>query len=313
MKNQISVLLASVLVVVALSGCIGQEAGRGAATGVIIKSFGPDMSEVFSSDPVTFTLSVENVGGEDATDVEAKLFGLGTDWTGDDWVNIGSRTKYIGFLERSQPEYKAPGGFGDAQWDVEAPVGLKVDNTYSAGVRLYYGYSTTALANIKIYSNDYLRSNPEEAEKIMKSSGIESFTVTDAPITIELAGLARPLIYRGSGQTASITALLSNMGQGKPYDDEENDMEVTVTGFKVNNVNCVEDAADIYRLPRAGKKSVPCRFNIPSVDSYTTIPVEITLSYNYFIDDTSSIKVLKSIDIGITPTTTSPGPTPVLP
>lgn len=323
MKKHVLVLLASLLIVVALSGCVellgfgGVGVEGGIATGVVIKRFSPDISEIFSEDSVVFSLSAENIGGEDATNVQAKLFGLGTDWTGADWVDTAERTKSIGFLEKSQPEYKVPGGVGDAQWDVTSPVGLKVDNTYTAGVRLSYGYSTTALANIKIYHNDYLKSNPEDAETIMRSSGIETFTVTNAPIKVKLAGLARPLIYRGEGQKASITVLLSNVGQGKPYKTAENDMTITVTNIEVHGGECEGSVEKDYRLPRAGEKSIPCRFILPYIDSYTTIPMEIELSYNYFLDGTTSIKVLKSIYIGgettTTEETTTTSPSPTMP
>lgn len=287
--------LALLFIVVALSGCVGQSTTGGAATGVIIKSFAPDISEIFSEDDVTFSLSVENVGGEDAYNVQARLFGLGTDW-----ALLSTKVQTIDYLERSQPEYRVPGGIGDAQWDITSPSGLKVDNTYTASVRLTYSYRTTALASIKIYNSDYLRSNPEDAESIMRASGIESFTVTDAPITVELAGLARPLIKRAGTQEASITILVDNTGQGKPYTHEENDMYITVEKVKVYETTCVSN--EEVRLPRAGKKSVPCRFELPDVDEFTTLPLEVELSYNYFLDDTTSIKVLKSLFIGETPT-----------
>jgi len=297
MKKHTLALLASLLVVVFLSGCTfpGVGPARGAATGVIIKSFAPDISEIFSEDDVTFSLSVENVGGEDAYNVQARLFGLGTDWE-----FLSDKLQEIGYLERSQPEYKVPGGIGDAQWDITSPPGLKVDNTYTASTRLTYSYRTTALANIKIYDSEYLRSNPEDAESIMKSSGIESFTVTNAPITVELAGLARPLIKRAGTQEASITVLLDNIGQGKPYDSTENDMTITVVKVKAYETTCVRNQS--VRLPRSGKKSVPCRFELPDVEEFTTLPLEVELSYNYFLDDTTSIKVLKSLFIGEEPT-----------
>jgi len=303
MEKHILALLASILAVVFLSGCIGQTPSvPGVATGVIIKSFAPDMPEVFSDDPVTFMLNVENVGGEDAYNVQAKLFGLGTDWTGDDWINTAQRTQTVpGILERSQPDLNIPGGSGDLQWDLKAPDGLKVDNTYTAGVRLYYDYKTTALAHVKVYSNDYLRSNPTQAETIMKSSGIDTFTVTSAPITIELAGLARPLIVKGSNQQASITILVKNIGQGSPWLNSESDMTVTVTKIYINNedkLTACMGSDKTARLPRSGSKSISCTFTVPSVDSYTTIPVEIELSYKYFLDGSASIKVLKAITTG---------------
>lgn len=303
--------LALLFIVVALSGCVGQSAtGGGASAGVIIKSFGPDISEIFSYDDVVFSLSVENVGGADAENVQAKIFGLGTDW------EYTKEKQYVGgdgFLEKSQPDLKIPGGIGDIQWTVTSPPDLRVDNTYTAGVRLYYDYETISLATVKVYNSDYLRTKPEEAESIMASSGVETFTVTDAPVTIELAGLARPLIYRSSGQKASVTALISNVGQGVVYQDDEKRPEVTIDYIKVygDSDACESDVDGVVRLPRTGKKSVSCNFELESVDVYTTIPIEVKLSYKYFLDSTNSIKVLKSLFINGETTTTGPTiPTP---
>lgn len=311
-------LLALLSIVVVLSGCVGGEAGYGTASGVIIKSFGPDISEVFSGDAVTFSLSVENVGGEDATDVSARIFGLGTQWSGEGWTT--GRTQYIGFLERNVPEY-GQGGWGDAQWDLVAPGALRVDNEYTAGVRLTYGYGTSAMADIRLYDNAYLRSNPDEAESIMRASGIESFSLTDAPLRISLSGVARPLVYREAAlNQASITFLVENAGQGKPYWDtnDETDMSFYVDSVTVNGAECDVGLTDgIARLPRTGKKSLSCRFTMPSPttwEAYTTIPVEIKISYNYFTDSSGSVRVLKSLFTNGGPTTTTPATTsPTIP
>lgn len=289
-------ILLSLVILVFLAGCIGQppeEVVRGIATGVVIKSFAPDIPEIFSEDSITFYLSVENIGEEDATNVSAKLFGLGTDWSWD------ATKKSLPDLSKSQPEYEIPGGMADYTWDATSPSGLKVDNEYSVGVRVYYSYKSTALGNIKVYSEDYLSTLPfEEAQNIRKASGLASFTVTEAPITVELAGAARPLIYRGGTQSASVMIQMSNIGQGYPYDTAEDDREITIEEIKVANATCVSRTTGV-RLPRVGKKSVTCTFSIPpsgvTITEYTTIPIEVKLSYKYFIDGSTSIKVLQAI------------------
>ncbi len=290
-KKHIVALLMLVALVVAVSGCTDNSGTSGSASGVIIKSFSPDISEIFSGDDVTFSLSVENIGEGNARNVHAKIFGLGTDWARNDDVD-----KSIGFLEKRQSDIDAPGGTGDIQWSVTSPANLKVDNTYTAGVRLYYDYTTTAMASVKIYNNEYIQSNPTEAQSIMSSSGVATFAVTDAPVTITLKGLARPLIYRGDGQMGSITITLSNIGQGKPYHSSEDDMTVTISKVSVNNQPCTANLdGTTAKLPRAGEKSLTCQFTLPAIDSYSTLPVEVQLEYTYFMDSSASISVLKSL------------------
>ncbi len=287
------VLFLLVIGVVFIAGCIGQpeEGIKGVTIGVIIKSFAPDISEIFSGDPVTFSLSVENVGEEDATNVEAALFGLGTDW---DWDKTAQS---IGDLSKSQPQYKIPGGTGDVQWDATSPEDLKVDNTYTAGVRVTYGYKTTAYGTIKVYNSDYLRTKPEEAENIMKSSGIATFSTTKAPITISLAGVARPLIYRELGQKSTITIQIGDIGPGDPYTDKLGDMLITVNDITVNQESCENQNFPMtgVKIPRTGQKSISCKFSLPEVSEFTTIPIEVKLSYNYFLDGSTTVKVLKEI------------------
>src|SRR3989337_4098656 len=109
MEKELFALLSLVGLVV-LAGCIslpGTTTTTGAASGVIIKAFGPDLPEIFSGDPVTFTINVENIGEEDATGVTAKLFGLGTDWT-----ITSTATQTIGDLPKAQPSISVPGGQG---------------------------------------------------------------------------------------------------------------------------------------------------------------------------------------------------------
>jgi len=300
-----ALILLSLIFLVYLSGCINQEK-KGTTTGVIIKTFKPDISEIFSGDSVVFTLTIENVGEEDASNVQAKLFGLGTDWTWD------SSKQTIGSLMKSDSQADIPGGTGDATWDATSPSGLKVDNSYTAGVRVYYSYKTTASGTIWVYNQNYLKANPTEAEEIMGSSGIASFSVTKAPVNISLSGVARPLIYRSGTQSSSLSILIDNEGQGYPYRETETDMEITVTKFKVANTDCLTTISDTTpRLPRSGQKSISCTFNLPSeVVEYTTIPVEVELSYNYYLDGSTTVKVLKSFTPEeSTTTTTNPSTT----
>jgi len=276
---------------VVLSGCIGGGGGTGGTAGVVIDYFEPDISEIYSSEEVMFTAGVKNIGEENAENVELRLFGLGNDWTWDS----GKTQQISGRLEKSDESEGIEGGTGEAQWVVTSPSGLKVDNTYTANVRLSYDYETTARANVKVYDTDYLRSISEEASDIMQSSGIETFTVTDAPISIELTGLSKPLIYRESGQKSSVTVLINNVGDGKPYLDNENDLSVRVGKVTVDGEVISDVSNKDYRLPRSGKKSLPVQFELPDIESYTTIPIEIELTYRYFVDSSTNIIVLKTL------------------
>jgi len=292
MKRNTLAPLVLLLVVVLLSGCTAAEKKRGVATGVIIKEFRAEgMSEVYSGDSVIFTLTVENIGGADADSVIAKIFGLGTDWKAED-PDTGQRD--LGTLAKSEAEYDIPGGLVETTFQVKSPSGLAVDSTYEAGMRISYNYDTTAHGTLKIYDYDYLKSVPDEAETIMKSSALDSFSVTKAPITVSLAGAARPLIYRSGGTNKGyITVQLSNVGQGYSYSSTVGDRKVTITSAKINNKDCEGHPTTVV-IPREGSTSFACKFDIPTVVQFQTIPIDIQLDYKYFVDDSAEIKVLKT-------------------
>ena len=284
------IVLAALLLSVFLSGCTflgGGSSGSGTASGVIIKSFGPDISEVYPGDDVVFTATVENVGGEDATAVTAKLYGLGSDWGFTSGYQSSTRE-----LVRTQADMT--GGADEFVWTATAPTGLKTDQTYTAMTRVKYAYTTTAMATIKVYNSEYLRTRPEEASTVTKSSGIGSFSVTAAPLTISLSGVARPIIFRDSGQTYTVSALISNVGQGYPFRSEENDMGITISSMTVAGSACSGIPADV-RLPRGGTKSFSCTFTVPDVSEYTTLPVEVEVTYNYFVDSSAMVTVLAEV------------------
>ncbi|MEM7825936.1 MAG: hypothetical protein QW412_03730 [Candidatus Aenigmatarchaeota archaeon] len=294
MKNY--TILLFLLLFVFLSGCtlLGQQqgptdGGKKQAIGVIIKSFKSDVSEIFSGDSVTFSLTVENVGEEDATEVRAKLIGLGTDWSGE--VN---EIKDISDLQKRLQN--SPGGISDVQWDVTSPENLKVDTSYTAGVIVHYKYASTAHGKIKVISNDYIKTHPQEADKILKTNGIESFTATKAPIEISIAGAPMPFVYRESGQTASVSVQLKNVGQGYPYVDQQTDRKVTIDKITVNGEECLDQhfPKDVT-IPTDSYKTITCKFNLPEVSEYTTIPLDVEINYYYYVESTASIKVLKAI------------------
>ena len=290
----------SLLLVVFLAGCTlpslpgSGSTGTGVATGVIIKSFAPDISEVYSGDSVILSATVENVGEEDATGVVMTLFGLGTDWNGGTLpppVDVSD-------LQKSQSQYDIPGGLYDTTFEVKSPDNLAVDNTYTAGLRVTYSYMTEASGLLKVYDYDYLKTIPTQAETIMKTAALSSFKSTKAPVGIQLSGVSRPLVYRTtSSNAASITVQIYNAGQGFPYTTDPGDRTITIDSVTVNGQACSNwaDIAKTPTIPRTGKTSFACKFTVPSVAEFQTIPIEISLSYSYYVDGSTTIGVLRSI------------------
>ncbi len=291
------ILLGSLLATIFLAGCVGptgpvgpQGPSGGVASGVVVKSFEAVPAEIYSGDDASFPFTIENVGESTATGVMIKFYGLGTDWE-----NLPKEPESAGNLEGANPSENIAGESYSGEFTATSPSGLKTDNTYTACIRVSYGYETYAEGKIKVYKKDYLDSLPvERAKAIRRSSGIESFKVSNAPVKVSLMGLARPIIIEGDKTvTRKLSFKIENVGQGGNYWGDEKDRKVIITAH-VGEHECFKD--EEVKLSRRGTATVSCSFNIDGseIENYETVPVKVTLEYKYFIDSCTSIKVLKS-------------------
>jgi len=333
-KNAIVLLL---LVAVFLSGCIGQPPSTGVGNGLIIKSFSPDFNEVRSGEEITFTLELENIGEKDATDISAEIFGGVHNASGWTFVQPNKAfvklTDYgISFLRGVNPTLNLKGENYVLTWNVKSPENLRVDNTYTADARIYYDYETSSLSTLRFYSYDYLKSLPsEQFEKLKKEAGVVSSVKTSAPIEVGVSVGARPLIVYGNADSFTLEITLSNAGRGNAFDhsytvtgafsavtgeailpsQELHTIDVTIdTGgldmacpsFTATG-NKLHDEA--VTLIRGSTKTIFCTIrnvNKDSVGNKKDYTVSVDLSYGYYDEASTSIKVLKSE----TTTTTAP-------
>jgi hypothetical protein len=286
--------------IVFLAGCIQLPGGAptakaGVASGVIVKSFLPDVGEIYSGEPISFTLEVENVGESAATNVRATIYGLGDEWK-DECSSKKTQTVDTGTLERAIPEIKAPGGFGTVVWTCSSPT-VKVDTNYVAMARVTYTYTTNVTASIRVYNSTYLKLLPrKEMETIYKTPAVGSIRISKAPVTVSFAGpAATRALVDGSGKQGSLTVLISNVGQGSPYLGTN----MKVPKVKIDNISIegvegekCEPSGEIT-LPVSGQRPITCTFNLPSVTEFKDFQFTLQLSYNYFIDTSTPIKVLK--------------------
>jgi hypothetical protein len=295
-------LLALVLVIF-LAGCVGQSTGTGGTSnGVIIKSFSPDFSEVAPSEPVTLTLTVQNVGDADATNVVAELFTLNpAEWTGGSFSTLS-----IGTLVKAVPADKVPGGDWTGQWDLTAPTINVPTKSYTATARVKYEYQTTASATLRFITNDYLRSlQPSEQEKAKKNSGIVSQLSSNAPIKISFSASSRPFVLVSTtGSSAfAFQITLTNVGQGNPFSGSvsgsvtsTNLYHVTISQPNIAGTNvqitCPSLASGLdIKLPRGESKTISCTATVSGVNNVLEGGVDVTLTYNYLVDASTSVTI----------------------
>ncbi len=324
-KYLLIVLLAAV---VFLTGHIGQQpTGVAAGNGVIIKSFSPDFTEVRSGEEISLLLSMDNVGEAEATGVSAQLFGL--NFGANDWSKTSGNlvTKLPTTLRGANPSANLPGDIFDVTWGAKAPLNLRVDNTYTADTRVHFIYKTTSVSTIRFVTNDYIKSLPtQQAEQVRKTAGVISSKVSGAPVQLTATVGARPLIVYQGGEVYTLSTVVSNVGSGNAFKDTAGypgktaSYDVVPTAdmlttdnlhlVKVNittdaNINCKPGfestlnptaKSGYVKLSRGKSKTISCSITAPApadLGNTKDFTVNAELSYGYFVDSSTSIKVLK--------------------
>ncbi len=313
--------------IIVLSGCLGQppNGGTGSSNGVIIKQFYTDFDEVHGEEPVQFTLTVENVGEADATDVRAEIFGGIHENAG--WVFDSSTPSFQSLptdsLRRADPSNKIQGESYDFQWIATAPT-LSVDNTYTADTRVYFKYSTSSVLTLKFITNDYIRTlSTAEADKLKKTAGVTSVKTSGAPLQLSATVGNSPLIVYNNVSKYALQFIITNVGSGSvfrptlgitgsialvtgqaviPNTDlfyadmtiTTGGLDMTCPGFTLSDTNTLKGSI----LLSSGKtKALFCKIsNVNKDDIRNTKDYVISadLNYGYFVDSSTSIKVLKT-------------------
>jgi hypothetical protein len=288
-------LLALVLVIF-LAGCVGQSKGTsGTSNGVIIKDFSPDFAEVAPGEPVVLSLTIQNVGDADATNTEADLFTLNpTEWGTLNPLIIGTLTKAV-------PADKVPGGDYSGEWNFPVAPSINVPSKiYTATARVKYDYVTNASATVRFITNDYLRSlQPSEQDKARKASGLISQVSSNAPIKISFSASSRPFVVPPNGGSFSFQIILTNAGQGNPYNSEPigtsslYKMDITTNNVISTNVNLncpslttAGTSGYEVRLPKGESKTISCTISAGSatIDNVLEGSINVMVTYKYFVD-----------------------------
>ncbi len=310
-KNILPLLL---LGMVFISGCIGQTPTLKEGRGLSVKSFSPDFEEVRSGEEITLTALIENVGENDADDVEVQLFGLNLD----EWdLLAGDNPQPLNILRKADTALDLPGESFEFSWNLESPYDMRVDNIYTANIRTYYKYTTSALATLRFMSYDYIKSLPsQDFEEAKDSTGVTQSSVTAAPISASVNVGNRPLVVYKDEDTFSVQLIITNVGNGNPfrpsedYPGQPNDdstlaskdlyyVDVDIdTGLDLDCSNTLgSKKSGELRLTRGTSRTLFCTATIPSragLGNTKDYAVTVNLEYGYFIDASTKIKVLKT-------------------
>ncbi|MEM7813742.1 MAG: hypothetical protein QW548_02465 [Candidatus Aenigmatarchaeota archaeon] len=212
------ILLALVVAVVAVAGCVGQApAALPEANGLVIKNLfiDPPADQIQSGEMITVTADIENVGSATARNVVAEI--IGASWITPavaaqfppnalvlaNFVTVDDEGDgFVGTtLTPPDPRYGLPGQLKTLQFRLPAPLlaeGQKAN--FELKIRIKYDYETSAIAQVKGYSRERYNSLYQQGKLSPPTTAAIPVQVSqNVPITIEVLGpdkfIAGPSLY----------------------------------------------------------------------------------------------------------------------
>jgi hypothetical protein len=265
-------LLLVLILVIFISGCIGQTSEKSTSVGMS-RTLSADITQVKTSVPVTFILSIKNLASEKAEFISAELLNL-TEW------NIENDLQYL--------EELLAGDSYKFSWVAYSP--YIPNRSFLPFANLFYKMKTDAKLNIRVYNNDYLSTlSSGERGTIVERSALLSSTVSrSTPIGVT-ASLKQPFILTEYSQEFPFVIEIKNLGVGEPYNDDAgyplgySEKGYVRFSFTSNStISCDFDDGSSVRLVN-GAKNIVCRMSVTQdeVSKYEDFYVDFTIDYTY--------------------------------
>src|SRR3989338_6930355 len=275
MKLRKELMMLSVISVVFLAGCARGGGETATGTGVIIKSFAPDLLSVDGSSQVVTTAVVKNVGARSAISVNASLFGLSNEWSGTkDPQTIAST------LAAADPISGLPGEEGSVDWTLTAPQGKGSDVTYDAVVRVAYNYTTVSDNLIRFVSTNYAKTASNAPKGVVSSES------TSGPLSITT--FARTPVV-ASGSKGRVQFEIQNVGGGRVGNDTSSLDQIgqikvigvgsggSCAGGVAGNVQTISGV----RLAGGKSKIISCEIDAGTISNFQDVAINLTANYIY--------------------------------
>jgi len=310
MKKLLPLLLLGI--VVAFAGCIGQGpaptavtcAGTGVTDGITITDFTFDFNEIYGGEAVGLTFTAENMGGASGTLLSAEVFGPS--------INEAAAAGNLTWgcpapcnltldinegLDAPNYDLDIPGGMYTSVWTFEAPTGLGAEAGYDFNIRTKYNYETNFVGILTVMSSSYLRTLPEDERKaLIQAGGLSQQCYSGGPIALAAAA-GTHFVDVAPGEDKTIRFKVTNVGSGYPY--YPSPLDPTTSMYKVHinpttgQVTCSDQT---ITLSRGQTGTFSCTFNPTStVTNKEDITFTIKLDYNYWLDKSTFIKVLRPL------------------
>lgn len=291
-------LLLTLIVIVTISGCIGQGPTITGGPGLIITDFSPDYSDITAGETVGLNLEVENQGEFDTYIYRITWFGVDMSQSGWDLSGIGNPDTLAHYIVGTDPTVGFEGGAWFETRTITAPSSIKSITTFDLGVRVEYLYQTDFSATIRIMSPEYLRTlSKEDREAMIRSGGIRDSSSSAAPITLKAAS-GRHFLATEDTQTIKVPFKVTNIGPGLPYDSAKKSVDDALSDglYKIkilgeSGITCDDSSIVLSRGKNGG---FACDLDIPekeNIINFEDRTFSLSLLYMYYVDGSTSITV----------------------
>lgn len=308
----------AVVLIVAVSGCTSTGTG-GSGPGVVILSWTPELSSVFSEENVDILLKIQNQGDSRAKNVRAEITNIDMN----EWGSFFEQEKQLGDLIPADPVSNTPGETKTTQFqNLEAPQLSKGTSfTYEPSIRVSYDYSTTAQKPVTLVDKNELIMLQQQG----KSLPSKATTYSSGPLTVDIimGNYIKTSSNFGSGQTYDIFPVQikitnTQWGSGGSVTDKgfggyyssgwgEYDYPVNVKVIPPSGTSFVYSGygtdCSSYEFPMdlfQGKEAeITCELEVtnpPTIKTESLIKVE--LDYRFFTDSTTQVTVQGTKEAG---------------
>lgn len=299
-KNRNSALILLMVIAVA-SGCAQGDTDEGVTieqeAGVNIESFTATPSEIYEGQPVTLDLQLNNKGGSEARDVEAKLYNVAFEGTRSWSIQSGAQEMEYNNLRSANPDTETPSRSVSQVWTLEAP---EIDGDrripYNFNTRVFYKYKTNSVTDITVMSGQQFRNSDEAKERpTLDNSG--------GPIQMEVRTRSPVVFYEGADDTTSnFCVIVKNVGDGTPFvssadysdaasSENERKVEVSVQSSGTQ-VSFDEESKTVDIIGKEGQACFTMNAeSISGSEIQQRVPITIDADYGYYVDSSESLTV----------------------
>lgn len=279
-------LLFLVFLGIFLAGCTKQPITP-TSDGVIITSLSLDLDRIGTGSRVNIILVAENVGEAAGRNIIAELVGL------DDWTIKEREHRSNVILSPADLELNAKGGEDFVEWETTTPSFKGSNQKYDFSAKLYYSYETLSTILLQSVNLDYFRTlNPQQQAQV--NPGIFFTSTKNGPLVISAKS---PAFFPGQTKELPVEIEIKNVGSGRAFEGGEKPDRNTVDKIIVNVKGAVcEKGSEKIKLANSKTGRLVCKLDVSNVESFKIFPIEITITYRYFVEKTSSVTVLKSIE-----------------